>query len=130
MLSENIKNLTFAGRNISVTHAALSSSRVMATCSILGQALGTAIAKAVKEDKTVDNINVSELQQELMNDDCFIPWHKRNIPRLSEDAECSSDTVRNGIERGEENLWLGKKGDCVEYRLAQPTDIQKNSFDI
>ena len=40
MISENIGNLVFAGRNISVTHAALSSSRVMATCAILGQELG------------------------------------------------------------------------------------------
>ncbi|MBO7296105.1 MAG: FAD-dependent oxidoreductase, partial [Clostridia bacterium] len=49
MISENIQNLTFAGRNISVTHAALSSSRVMATCAVQGQGLGTAIAQAIGE---------------------------------------------------------------------------------
>ena len=49
MISKNIENLCFAGRNISVTHAALSSSRVMATCSILGQALGTAVAQAIAD---------------------------------------------------------------------------------
>jgi hypothetical protein len=32
LFSRNIDNLLFAGRNISVTHAALSSTRVMATC--------------------------------------------------------------------------------------------------
>ncbi len=42
--SRNIRNLFFAGRNISVTHAALSSTRVMCTTSILGQAAGTAAA--------------------------------------------------------------------------------------
>ena len=36
--SKNISNLFFAGRNISVTHMALSSTRVMATCATLGQA--------------------------------------------------------------------------------------------
>ncbi|MCI5971033.1 MAG: FAD-dependent oxidoreductase [Oscillospiraceae bacterium] len=68
MISKNIKNLVFAGRNISVTHAALSSSRVMATCSILGQALGTAVAIAVKSGVEVENVNINELQQKLMND--------------------------------------------------------------
>lgn len=44
LYSQNIENLLFAGRNISVTHAARSSTRVMATCAILGQAAGTAAA--------------------------------------------------------------------------------------
>ncbi len=44
LYSRNIENLLFAGRNISVTHAALSSTRVMATCAIIGQAAGTAAA--------------------------------------------------------------------------------------
>ncbi len=38
LYSVDIDNLLFAGRNISVTHTALSSSRVMGTCSLLGQA--------------------------------------------------------------------------------------------
>ena len=47
--SKNIPNLFFAGRNISVSHAALSSTRVMATCATLGQACGTAASIAIKE---------------------------------------------------------------------------------
>src|SRR5690606_2237270 len=43
LYSKNISNLWMAGRNISVSHAALSSTRVMATCSTLGQAIGTAM---------------------------------------------------------------------------------------
>ena len=38
IFSKNISNLLMAGRNISVTHSALSSSRMMGTCSLLGQA--------------------------------------------------------------------------------------------
>lgn len=38
IVSKNISNLLMAGRNISVTHAALSSTRMMGTCSLLGQA--------------------------------------------------------------------------------------------
>ena len=48
LYSENIENLYFAGRNISMTHAAMSSSRVMATCALCGQAAGTAASIAVK----------------------------------------------------------------------------------
>ena len=38
LYSENVENLMMAGRNISVSHVALSSSRMMGTCSMLGQA--------------------------------------------------------------------------------------------
>ena len=123
MISENIDNLVFAGRNISVTHAALSSSRVMATCGILGQALGTAVALAVNGSTTVEDVNISELQQQLMEDDCYIPWHQRKIPKLTETAKCTDETVRNGIERGEENCWKGKFGDSIEYTFDADTEI-------
>ena len=125
MISENIDNLVFAGRNISVTHAALSSSRVMATCAILGQALGTAVAQAIEEDCHVENVNVAKLQQTLMDEDCYIPWHKRDLPRLTAEAKCSSEVARNGIDRGEENLWIGKEGDFVEYTLERDTEIRE-----
>lgn len=42
LYSKNVENLFFAGRNISMTHMAMSSIRVMATCALLGQAVGTA----------------------------------------------------------------------------------------
>lgn len=123
MLSKNIENLCFAGRNISVTHAALSSTRVMATCSLLGQALGTAVAQAVCDGVTPENVDIAKLQQSLMADDCFIPWHKRQVPELSLKAECTCDTVRNGLDRGEENIWKGKLNDTVEYHLGADTKI-------
>ena len=125
MISENIENLVFAGRNISVTHAAMSSSRVMATCAILGQAIGTAVADAIESGCHVADIDVKKLQQTLMDDDCFIPWHKREVPLLSKTAECTADVVRNGLDRGEENLWIGKDGDTVEYRFGRDTDISE-----
>ena len=44
LYSSEIENLMFAGRNVSVTHIALGSVRVMATCGCMGQAVGTAAA--------------------------------------------------------------------------------------
>ena len=125
MISDNIENLVFAGRNISVTHAALSSSRVMATCAILGQALGTAVAQAVKNNCTIENVDIGKLQQTLMEDDCYIPWHKRTVPTLTQQARCNSDVIRNGIDRGEDNLWIGNVGDFIEYNLDEDTEISE-----
>ncbi|MDF2657972.1 MAG: fumarate reductase/succinate dehydrogenase flavoprotein, partial [Paenibacillus sp.] len=36
MISRNVSNLMFAGRNLSATHIAFSSTRVMATCAVMG----------------------------------------------------------------------------------------------
>ena len=51
LYSTAVPNLLFAGRNISVTHAALSSMRVMATCAIIGRRprQSTAAAMAVQK---------------------------------------------------------------------------------
>ena len=125
MISNNIKNLTFAGRNISVTHAALSSSRVMATCSILGQALGTAVAQAVNNGCDIREIDVKTLQNTLMDDDCFIPWHDRKVSLLTQNAVCSCETVRNGKYRGEENCWHGKDGEQIVYSFDDDTKISE-----
>ena len=42
LYSKDMENLMMAGRNISATHVALGSTRVMATCACMGQAVGTA----------------------------------------------------------------------------------------
>ena len=125
MISKNIENLVFAGRNISVTHAALSSSRVMATCAVLGQALGTAVAMAVKENIKPESVDILKLQKILMDDDCFIPGHHREVSALSQTASCNSEKVRNGKDRGEENIWIGKPGDVVEYEFQENTEISQ-----
>ena len=49
LYSRNISNLMMAGRNVSVTHVALGSTRLMATCGLLGQAVGTAAALLKKQ---------------------------------------------------------------------------------
>lgn len=125
MISENIQNLVFAGRNISVTHAALSSSRVMATCAVLGQALGTAVALALRDGCEVADVDIACLQQTLMEDDCYIPWHTRKLPALTLEAECTAPVVQNGLDRGEENCWIGKKGDTIEYRFDGEREIHE-----
>lgn len=50
LYSKDFDNLWMAGRNISVSHVALSSTRVMATCATLGQAVGTAMHYAIAKN--------------------------------------------------------------------------------
>lgn len=122
--SKNIKNLLFAGRNISVSHAALSSSRVIATCGVLGQAVGTAVAQMLCDGVDMRHIDVKKLQQTLLHDDCYIPFISREVSPLSKSLDCSDDIVRNGIDRGEGNLWKGKAGDFIEYKSEKPFSVK------
>jgi len=46
--SRNIKNLFMAGRNVSVTHDALGTVRVMRTCGMMGEAIGFTAALCKK----------------------------------------------------------------------------------
>ena len=50
--SRNIENLFMAGRNISVTHEALGTVRVMKTCGMMGVVVGKAAALCVQHDVT------------------------------------------------------------------------------
>ena len=73
--SRNIDNLYIGGRAFSASHMALSSARVMGTGSALGQAAGTAVAIACRENITPREVGkfIGELQQTLLKDDCYIP---------------------------------------------------------
>ncbi|NLO82855.1 MAG: FAD-dependent oxidoreductase [Clostridiales bacterium] len=139
LYSRNIENLFFAGRNISVTHAAMSATRVMATCAILGQAVGTAAAIAVRDGLTprgVYKYRITELQKTLMEDDCYLPWKRRDIPELTRKAELTAlegnpEPLRNGIDRpvGEEdNGWTGSIGSWVQYSFEKPERIRLLRF--
>jgi hypothetical protein len=74
LYSKNIANLMMAGRNISATHAAFTSTRVMATCAVIGQAAGTAAALCAKEGiapraLVKDRNRLRAFQQGLLRDD-------------------------------------------------------------
>lgn len=76
-ISQNISNLMFAGRNMSATHIAFASTRVMATCAVTGQGVGTAAAFALKNNvmpaQLVESMDyMKEIQQQLLRDDCYL----------------------------------------------------------
>ncbi len=81
LYSKNISNLLLAGRNISQTHIALSSTRVMGTCALEGQAVGTAANLCIQKNVLPRDIyknHIKELQENLLRDDAFIPNRPAN----------------------------------------------------
>jgi len=136
LYSRNIENLFCAGRSHSATHAAMSATRVMGTTSLMGQAAGTAAAIAVKSGLTPRGVyekRLGELQQALMDDDCWLPWHTRAIPALAREAALTApganpEPLRNGTDRptdGKDNGWNGPLGSVIEYRFVAPAEVHE-----
>lgn len=76
LYSRNVPNLFMAGRNLSATHMALGSTRVMATCAVMGQAAGTAAALCLDAGCLpggLSSAQVRTLQQALLKDDQYVP---------------------------------------------------------
>lgn len=81
--SKNIRNLLFAGRNISVTHIALGTARVQNTIATIGQAAGTAAAMCIKLGETPRGIyqrHIKDLQQLLIKNDQWVPGLRNEDP--------------------------------------------------
>ncbi|HEX8551084.1 MAG TPA: FAD-dependent oxidoreductase [Abditibacteriaceae bacterium] len=135
LYSRNVPNLLFAGRNISVTHAALSSTRVMATCAILGQAAGTAAALCIAHDCTPRELSsgekLQELQRILIDDDCWLPGKKREVSALAQNACITANgedasVLRDGHDRDREDESHGVSvalDSSIEFRWDTPQQI-------
>jgi len=75
--SRNVENLFMAGRNISVTHEALGTVRVMRTCGMMGEVVGKAAYIAVKEETSPRGVYESYL--DFLKDLCRQPgWSRRD----------------------------------------------------
>ena len=75
LYSNNVDNLMFAGRNISATHVAFGTTRVMATCAVIGEAAGTGAALSAMKGITPRQLrqsHLNELQQTLLRQDASI----------------------------------------------------------
>lgn len=150
LYSVNVSNLLFAGRNISVTHAGLSSTRVMGTCALLGQAAGTAAGLAIRHrclPRDIAQEHIHELQQTLLREDCFLPGVRREISDLCRQAALTGDgegleNLRDGIDRPRpdgDHAWTGRCGDRISYafpaashvrsiRLVMDSDLNRESL--
>lgn len=125
LYSENVENLFFAGRNISMTHVAMSSVRVMATCGLLGEAVGKAAAIAVKYALSPHEVylqKTEELQTLLLNEDCFLPSRTRKIPAVCKKATLSGadERIRNGQDRAHRIYATAQEGGANRVLKSEP----------
>lgn len=133
------------GRNLSATHVAFTSTRVMATCSVIGQAAGTAAALCalggiIPRKLSQDKARLTELQQILLRDDQTILRRRNTDPQdFARTAEASAsdelkgadaDHVLSGYTRDlpkqTDNLWAGKmspEGAWIELTWPQPQKL-------
>ncbi|MFC2076022.1 FAD-dependent oxidoreductase [candidate division KSB1 bacterium] len=102
LYSQEIPNLFFAGRDISASHIALSSTRVMATCSLLGQAVGTAAALCQEKGTTPNTLSetdIETLKQSLLRDDIFLIGTTHSDPLdLARDSKVTAGSNRDSCE--------------------------------
>jgi hypothetical protein len=106
LVSKNIENLMFAGRNMSATHIAFSSTRVMATCAVMGEGLGTFAATVLKKGKTLaeswnDMETVREAQQQLLRQGAFLPGRILEDRNLAREAKITASSEQE-IGRAEQ----------------------------
>ena len=126
LYSKNVDNLFFAGRNISATHMAMSSTRVMATCALLGEAVGKAASLAVRAGCSPHDVYLSQLdrlQTLLLNADCFLPSKRRPVSVLCRQAALSgaSDRIRNGEDRPHALYGTDEESACC--RIAPNAEV-------
>jgi hypothetical protein len=103
-VADNLENFFFAGRNISATHIAFASTRVMATCAAVGQGVGTAAALALRAGVAPAAIAttpalVRAIQQRLLRDDAYLVGVARDDPHdLASCATVSASSAQPGAE--------------------------------
>ncbi|GAA3340186.1 hypothetical protein GCM10017714_18880 [Curtobacterium pusillum] len=91
LYSATVSNLLFAGRNISASHIAFGSTRVMATCATQGQAAGTAAHLVSRHRFTPRQLgaeHIAMLQQTLLREDA---------PLIGVRADEESDLARSAM---------------------------------
>lgn len=150
LYSANVNNLFMAGRNISATHVAFTSTRVMGTCAVEGQAIGTATAFCLKnnllpqqlyEDKPL----FTTYQQQLLRDDQTIKGVVNEDPgdlarsakvRASGEVDGSkAANVINGLVRNTKDEWgnrwggsMTENGAWLELEWDVPQQISHVQF--
>lgn len=75
LYSVNVTNMLMAGRNICASHVAFGTTRVMATCGVIGEAAGTAAALCIEkqmEPRQLAEQAIGELQQVLLRQDAAV----------------------------------------------------------
>lgn len=132
---KGFENLFVGGRCMGASKLAMASSRVMGTCAIGGQAIGTAAAQLIENGKrNIRDIDIRLLQQALLRDDCYLPGavnadehdlaRYANVSASSEKEGFEAGNVTNGVSRrvgADENAWrsdgISENGEILTLTL-------------
>ena len=138
---KGFQNLFVGGRCMGASKLAMASTRVMGTCAIGGQAIGTAAALLVsQQSKNVREIDMAALQKTLLKDDCYLPGRLNTdaadlartaaVAATSAQSEYEAENVINGVSRregGESNAWrsngFSKDGETLTLSLAEEAPV-------
>ena len=143
--AKGFQNLYIAGRCMSASKLAMASARVMGTCAIGGQAVGTAAAMCIQrglKDIRELALHMEDLQQSLLRDDCFIPGivnlDRGDLARMAGVSASSAqpgyppENAVNGISRaldGNSNAWrsagLSQSGEWLDFKLHRPARVHQ-----
>lgn len=142
--NRDFKNLMQAGRILSASKLAMASTRVMGTCAVGGQAVGTAAAMCTAKKCLPMELmgDMDRLQQQLLKEDCYIPGiANHDLGDLARAAAVSASSqkegsapeyVINGITRNLEdtiNCWesdgLAPEGETLTLDLKAPERVKQ-----
>ncbi|MCM3626832.1 FAD-dependent oxidoreductase [Paenibacillus glycanilyticus] len=114
LYSRNVSNLLFAGRNISASHVAFGTTRVMGTCAVVGEAAGTGAALCVQKGVTPRSLyreHLQDLRQTLLRQDASVIGYanedEKDLARKAR-LSASSELKQLALEPGENVYQLDK----------------------
>lgn len=106
-LAQDLDNLLFAGRNISASHVAFASTRVMATCAAVGEGVGIAAAHAARNGLPPASIPgdteaLAAIHQAILREDGYLIGRKfQDEENLLHKAVLSASSQRDDGSVGE-----------------------------
>lgn len=102
LYSANVRNMLMAGRDISASHVAFGTTRVMATCAVMGEAAGTGAAlcaiKGITPRRLHDD-HLEELRQTLLLQDASIIGLRNSDSRdIAGQSQATASSTQTSIE--------------------------------
>ncbi|AZS16995.1 FAD-dependent oxidoreductase [Paenibacillus lutimineralis] len=131
LYSVNVNNLMMAGRDISASHVAFGTTRVMGTCAVIGEAAGTGAALCADKGifpRELYQTHMRELQQTLLRQGASIIGFRNEDPddlarsaRLAASSTLTQLNVQKSVESYQLNTDIG---------LLLPVDPELTGIDL
>ncbi|MGO2822731.1 MAG: FAD-dependent oxidoreductase, partial [Brachybacterium tyrofermentans] len=131
LFSRNVTNLWMAGRDISASHVAFGSTRVMATCAILGEAAGIGAGVAGRLGVSAHDLaadHVPELHRAMVRADASLLGVRDDDPAnlaLGAEVSASSSTTMLGSTQSTGRITLDH-----DLALVLPVDPELGAVEI